>query len=130
MFENFADDILKAEVTTRGNHLKNCSGLAIVTGLREDKDRSGSKAVLDLLIVKVEPTTNTDVNHVGEKVSKQYRFQDGDADKRAAVLANFKRDLCVLTDIDPKKMTGDQFKALCGAAARGSFNGIMLGFYP
>lgn len=130
MFESFADDVLKAEVTIRGNHLKNNSGLALVTGIREDSDRSGKKAVMDLLILKVDPNASPDTNYVGEKVAKQYRFQDGSADKRAAILANFKRDLCVLSGINPKTMTADQFKTFAAAAAKGSYNGLIIRFDP
>lgn len=129
-FADFTEDILKAEVTTRGNHLKDCSGVAIVTGIREDKDRSGKKAILEVTVLKVDPTTKTDINYVGQACGRQYRFQDGDADKRAAILANFKRDMCALAGIDPKKVTGDQWSKVMKAAAAGDFKGLLLRFEP
>jgi hypothetical protein len=130
MFEEFAEEILKTEVATRGNHLKNCSGTAIVTGIKEDKDRSGKKAMLELTVLKVDPTSETDINYPGQRVTRQYRFQDGNADKRAAIMGNFKRDLCTLADVEVKSLNAEKWGKVTGAAAKGLFTGMLVRFEP
>ncbi len=130
MFEDFAEEILKVEVATRGNHLKNCSGLAIVKAIKEDKDRSGKKAMLELLVLKVDETKETDINYPGQLVTRQYRFQDGSADKRAAIMGNFKRDLCVLADTEVKSLNGDKWGKITTAAGKGLFTGMLVRFEP
>lgn len=130
MFDDLAAQVMKAEVTTRGNFLKNCAGTAIVTGIREDTDRSGRKAIIDLMVVSVDKTTNPDINSPGDTVQKQYRFDDGTADKKAAVLASFKRDMCTLGQVNPHKVTPEEWNKVTKAATAGALAGLLIRFDP
>lgn len=130
MFEDFADDVLKAEVTARGSHLKG-AGTALIISIREDKNRSGKIAIMDLLVLTSKPQKEGgECNFTGEKVSKLYQFQDGSADKRAAIVANFKKDMCTLSDLDHKRLTSDQFKAIGKAAGENKFTGMLIRYDP
>ncbi len=128
MFDDFADDLVKAEVATKGNWLRAGSGVVVITDVREDTDRSGKKAVIDLLILKATPKAGkeAEVNTAGERVSKQYRFEDGKPNKRAAVKAAFKRDLCSFAGKDGRSITPEAFKALLNEAKE--LKGVLAGY--
>lgn len=133
----FLDDLARAEVVTRGNYLKAGKGLAVVKSIKREETRDGEAAVLDLLILKVTPKDNQPANSVGEVATKMYMFQKGDSDKKAATLANFKRDMCAIDGSDPKTTKGDKLNkiALEGAphtekqkGKRSCYIGMLVGF--
>lgn len=128
MFDDFADDLVKAEVTGKGNYLKPGTGLVVIKDVREDSDRSGKKGCIDMMVLKVTAKVGheNDCNTVGETVTKQYKFEDGNADKKAALKAAFKRDLCAIAGKDPRKITGEEFKTLLNDAKE--LKGVLVAF--
>jgi hypothetical protein len=138
MFDDFAADVLATEVKQRkpkSGYLKKCRGLALLTGIRElPKDNPlGRTVIFDMMVLTVKPSdpaNPNDVNVPGEAVSKWFKFEDGNAQKRAAIKADFKRQLCSIFDVNPETLTEAQYKAMAKAAEEGKCNGLLLKYEP
>ncbi|MBK7864328.1 MAG: hypothetical protein IPJ65_38160 [Archangiaceae bacterium] len=129
MFEDFASDILQANIASRAEHMKNCAATAMVTGVQEVKTRDGTMAVIDLLLLKVIPRDPNDSNVVGEKVGRTYPLY-GTKNKKDFFSGLLKKDMCHLADVDYKKVSGEQWKAIGGAAGKGDFIGTLVSLDP
>lgn len=138
MFDDFAAEVLATEVKSRkpkSGYLKKCRGLALLTKITElGKDSStGQCVILDMVVLTAtpsDPANPNDVNGVGENVSKWFKFQDGDAKKRAVIKADFKRQLCSIFGLDPSTLTEEQYKAMGKAAQDGKCEGMLLRYEP
>jgi len=129
MFDDFADDLLKAEVAGRAEYMKNCGAIAIITGIQDVKTRDGQMAVIDLLLLQVTPRDPADTNVVGEKVGRTYPLY-GTKNKKDFFLGLLKKDMCHLADVDFRKIDGAAWKAVGGAAGKGSFTGMLVALDP
>lgn len=109
---DFLGELARAEVVTRGNYLKAGKGVAVVKSFKRDQTRDGDAAILELLIIKVQPKGNEPANTVGEVAAKMYMFEKGDKDKRAATFANFKRDACAIDGVDPKTIKPERLATI------------------
>ncbi len=142
MFDDFAEDILNTEVKNRkpkSGYLKRCRGQVVITGIKEhnkDSDlgkKLGPTVIFDLQVLTVnsaDPANPNDVNVVGEPVAKWFKFEDGNAKKRAIIKADFKRQLCAVFGVNPETMTLDEYKAMAKAVAEGKATGIVLNYEP
>ena len=130
MFDDFADEILKADVTTKSNHLKNCQAVAVVTGIKRENTRSGPLGVLDLQLIKVASVDPANTNVVGEKVARTYPMY-GDIDKKTYFQGLLKKDMCLLAGSpDYKKISAEDWKRIGTAAAQGAFVGMLIQLDP
>ena len=112
MFDNYINDLATTEVTERGNNLLPGSGTVVITSFREKGFRGSPRGCLiEMQVLAASPKEGKgQCNSKGESVSKIFKFDDGDADKKAAVTGDFLKCVAAIASSMGERVDVKTFK--------------------
>lgn len=128
--DKFLSELANSEVVDRNSvFLQAGVGKAVIKGYKKfDAKRSGSTVTIDVVVIDVKPKDGQTPNNVGETATMMYQFEVGSPDRRSAVTASFKRDLCAILGEDVATISQTKLGQLLKTAADTQLVGVPFTF--
>lgn len=130
--DNFLEQLANSKVTDKASaYLRAGAGKAVVRSFKMITPDAGRTAVFEAVVIEATSAGKSDTikpNTPGEVVTMMYQFEQGKADKKAAVLSSFKKDLCAIMGEDFETNSKEKFGKMLKAAIDTGLTGIPFSF--